>query len=197
MTSREKCELRSGQIRAHDLEESKALVSVKLESRLEWFAWLKGAVASEVHKLVVSEAVDDRGWCRSSGDETCDLSIESLDDLDLAAHSRERGVRLRYKKYGRAIRISQIGNTSTGLDKSGQRWGIGRDVEVQEIAWLAVFRWDWSHGMERKGTKHRCRAPPDAGLFFNLKHTESFDDRFANELVELLENGGKGFIVLT
>jgi len=51
--------------------------------------------------------------------------------------------------------------------------------------------------MERKGTKHRCRAPPDAGLFWYFQLTESVDDGFANELVDIRKNSGKGLIVMT
>jgi hypothetical protein len=32
--------------------------------------------------------------------------------------------------------------------------------------------------------------PPDGGLFWYLKLTESVDDGFANDIVELLENRG-------
>ena len=40
VTSREKCEFGSGQIRANNLEKRKALASIKFESTLEWFAFL-------------------------------------------------------------------------------------------------------------------------------------------------------------
>jgi hypothetical protein len=39
--------------------------------------------------------------------------------------------------------------------------------------------------MERKETKDGCRAPPDVGLFWYLKLTQSVDDGFANERVEI------------
>ena len=83
------------------------------------------------------------------------------------------------------------------MDECGQRWGIGTDVEIQEIALLAVIRRDWTHGMKRKGTKDGCRAPPDAGLLWDLQLTESVDDGLANEVVEFRENIGKGLIVMT
>ena len=50
--------------------------------------------------------------------------------------------------------------------------------------------------MERKGAEDRCWAPPDAGLFWYVKLTESVDDGFANKLVELRENKRKGSIVM-
>jgi hypothetical protein len=83
------------------------------------------------------------------------------------------------------------------LNEGRERWGIGADVEIQEIAYLAFIGLNWTHGMERKRTKDGCRAPPDPGLFWYLKLTESVDDRFPDEVVKLRENGGKGFIVMT
>ena len=45
-----------------------------------------------------------------------------------------------------------------------------------------------SNGVKRKGTKHRCRAPPEAGLFLYSHPMESVDDGFPEELYELFEN---------
>jgi hypothetical protein len=83
MTGRQKCEFGSGQLRAHDFEKRQALVPIKLESSLEWFANLQCTVACKMNKPVVAEAIDNCGRCRSFRDETCHLGIESLDDLDL------------------------------------------------------------------------------------------------------------------
>jgi len=82
------------------------------------------------------------------------------------------------------------------LDEGGQCWGIGADVEIQEIAHLAIIGWDWTHGVKRKRAKDGCRAPPNAGLFWYVQPTESVNDGFSNELVELRENKGKGLIVM-
>ena len=50
--------------------------------------------------------------------------------------------------------------------------------------------------MERKGTKNGRRAPPDAGLFWHLQLTESVNDGFPDELVELGENQGESFVII-
>src|SRR6266702_2683249 len=147
-------------------------------------------MACTVNKSVMMEAIDDSSGCGCFWDDGCHLGIESLDNLDLAPHGWKRWVRVRHKQYGRSIRRSQTGIAITRLDECGQRWGIGADVEIQEIALLAVIGWDWTHGMEWKGTKHGCRAPPDPGLFWYVQLTESVDDGFANELVEFRENRG-------
>ena len=68
---------------------------------------------------------------------------------------------------------------------------------IQKIAGLTVIGWDWTHGIKWKGAKDGYRAPPDPGLFRYIKLTESVDDGLANELVELRENRGKGFFVMT
>ena len=66
VTSRQKCEFGSGQIRANDLEKGKALLFVKLESSLEWFIRLKSPVARKVDKSVVLKGVENRSGCGRS-----------------------------------------------------------------------------------------------------------------------------------
>ena len=111
---------------------------MKFESALKWFVRLKSPMACKVDKLVMMEAINDSFGCRVFGDETCDLGIESLDDLDLVSHSWKERVSLSHEKYRRATRGSEAGIMNTGLDEGGQRWGIGTDVEIHAVTPLTV-----------------------------------------------------------
>ena len=74
-------------MRANNLEKIKALTTVKLESGLEWFICLESPMARKVNKSVVMEAIKNSDGCCCFRDETCDLGIETPDDLDLASDS--------------------------------------------------------------------------------------------------------------
>ena len=60
---------------------------MKFESGLEWFPYPQCAMARKANKLVVLELIDDHGGRRGCWNETCHLSVKSLDDLYLATNS--------------------------------------------------------------------------------------------------------------